>query len=266
MHIDRCSALALELEGGWEVIGVQWTGKSATYEWVVPAAQQFKLVTLFPNSAPRALSFIRKLWRTLAFCLRSRADAFFFSHYNDPVIVITSTVLALLRKRVFCMLLSKFDDYDRRVGRELLKAVLLRPYTGFLTNRGRSSDYIRFLRGNEARIAYGHNTLSVREIRAFAESAPAPAGSPHSERHFTAITRLVPKKIWMSCSTPTRSTATPSAHRGRFTSAARESSMSTCTKGSSNLASTNSSFCGDFYSGLRSRANLLSLWHSSFPA
>ncbi len=194
MHIDRCSALALELEGGWEVIGVQWTGKSATYEWVVPAAQQFKLVTLFPNSAPRALSFIRKLWRTLAFCLRSRADAFFFSHYNDPVIVITSTVLALLRKRVFCMLLSKFDDYDRRVGRELLKAVLLRPYTGFLTNRGRSSDYIRFLRGNEARIAYGHNTLSVREIRAFAESAPAPAGSPHSERHFTAITRLVPKK------------------------------------------------------------------------
>jgi L-malate glycosyltransferase len=194
MHIDRCAALALELEGSWEVVGIQWTRKSSTYEWVVPEAQQFKLVTLFPDFAPRALSSIRKIRKTLAFCLESKADAFFFSHYNDPAIIITSAILALLRKRVFCMILSKFDDYDRRVGFEFLKALALLPYAGFLTNRGRSADYVKFLRGKKARIAYGYNTLSVREIRTLANAPLAPAGTPHSERHFTAITRLVPKK------------------------------------------------------------------------
>lgn len=194
MHIDRCNALALELGGSWEVVGAQWTGKSSTYDWVTPRSQQFKLVTLFPDSTPERLSFVQKLRGTLTFCLQSKADAFFFSHYNDAAIMITAIVLTLLRKRVFCMFLSKFDDYDRKVVWEFFKGFALLPYAGFLTNRGRSADYIKFLRGPEAVIAYGHNTLSIDEIRKLADASPAPAGRPHDERHFTAITRLVPKK------------------------------------------------------------------------
>jgi L-malate glycosyltransferase len=194
MHVDRLSALARAVADEWEIIGVQWTGKSTTYDWVAPDAKNFSLVTLFPDAAPASISFRRKLRRTLSFCLKSKADAFFFSHYNDPVVIITSAILALTNKRVFGMLLSKFDDYDRTIRWEVFKSLILLPYAGFLTNRGRSEDYIRFLRGNKVPIAYGHNTLSVGEIRSLAGAAPAPGGASHAERHFTAITRLVPKK------------------------------------------------------------------------
>ncbi len=194
MHIDRLSALARALEGQWQVVGVQWTGKSTTYDWVAPDAKDFRLVTLFPDAAPGSIGFARKLRSTLSFCLRSKADAFFFSHYNDAAVIITSIVLALSSKRVFCMLLSKFDDYDRKIRWEVLKSLILLPYAGFLTNRGRSEDYIHFLRGNKVPIAYGHNTLSVGEIRSLSGAEPAPGGLPHGARHFTAITRLVPKK------------------------------------------------------------------------
>jgi len=194
MHVDRLSALARAVADQWEIVGVQWTGKSTTYDWVAPDAKNFSLVTLFPDAAPASISFPRKLWRTLSFCLKSKADAFFFSHYNDPVIIIISAILALTHKRVFGMLLSKFDDYDRKIRWEVFKSLILLPYAGFLTNRGRSEDYIHFLRGTKVPIAYGHNTLSVGEIRSLAGAEPAPGGAPHAERHFTAITRLVPKK------------------------------------------------------------------------
>ena len=52
MHIDRCGALARALEGQWQVVGVQWTGKSTTYDWVSPDAKNFSLVTLFPDARP----------------------------------------------------------------------------------------------------------------------------------------------------------------------------------------------------------------------
>ena len=194
MHVDRLSALARAVADQWEVIGIQWTGKSTTYDWVAPDAKNFSLVTLFPDRAPVSIGFWQKLWRTLSFCLKSKADAFFFSHYNDPVISITSAILALTNKRVFGMLLSKFDDYDRTIRWEVFKSLILLPYAGFLTNRGRSEEYIHFLRGSKVPIAYGHNTLSVGEIRSLAGAAPAPGGAPHAARHFTAITRLVPKK------------------------------------------------------------------------
>jgi glycosyltransferase involved in cell wall biosynthesis len=194
MHIDRLNALAHATADEWQVVGVQWTGKSTTYEWVSPDAKNFSLVTLFPDTAPGSIGFVRKLWRTLSFCLKSKSDTFFFSHYNDAAIIITSMILALLGKRVFCMLLSKFDDYDRKIRLEVFKSLILLPYAGFLTNRGRSEDYIHFLRGRNVPIAYGHNTLSVGEIRSLAGAPPAPGGLPHAARHFTAVSRLVPKK------------------------------------------------------------------------
>lgn len=194
MHVDRLSALARALAGQWEIVGVQWAGKSTTYDWIAPDVENFSLVTLFPDTLPAAIGFASKVQRTLRFCLEAKADAFFFSHYNDPAIVVTAATLALLRKRVFGMLLSKFDDYERKIPLELFKSLILLPYAGFLTNRGRAERYIRFLRGPKVPIAYGHNTLSVEEIRALAQAAPAPGGMPHSARHFTAISRLVPKK------------------------------------------------------------------------
>jgi L-malate glycosyltransferase len=194
MHVDRLSALARALAGQWEVIGVQWAGKSTTYDWIAPDVKNFSLVTLFPDTPPHAIGFAQKLRRTLGFCLKSKADAFFFSHYNDAAIIITSSLLALLRKRVFGMLLSKFDDYDRQIPIEVFKSLILLPYAGFLTNRGRAEHYIHFLRGTKVPIAYGHNTLSVDEIRALAGAEPAPGGAPHSARHFAAVSRLVPKK------------------------------------------------------------------------
>lgn len=194
MHIDRCEALAAALDGQARVIGVQWTDESAVYPWTADPTARFRLVTLFPGMRPADVKGWAKFVRTLRFCLGSRTKTFFFSHYNDPAIIGLASVLFLLRKRVFAMALSKFDDCDRSIWREVGKAVALRPYEGFLTNRGRSAEYLQFLRNGKARWAAGHNSLSVAEVRRLAGRPPAPDGLPHAERHFTAITRLVPKK------------------------------------------------------------------------
>ena len=194
MHIDRCRELALALAGEARVLGLQWTEKSAVYPWTADASSGFRLLTLFPKARPADLTTWGKYVRTLRACLGSGGREFFFSHYNDLAVALVAWTLTLMGRRVFGMALSKFDDYDRKIGREMIKALFLWPYAGFLTNRGRSAEYLHFLTNGRVPLVFGHNTVSAAEVRRLAGAPPAPAGLPHGERYFTAITRLVPKK------------------------------------------------------------------------
>ena len=100
----------------------------------------------------------------------------------------------MLGVRVYCMLDSKFDDKPRNLLRELAKRVLLYPYHGGLAAGSRSRDYLRVLGLKPDRIALHYDSVSTDRIRREAEIPPAPDGPDYGLRHFTVVSRLVPKK------------------------------------------------------------------------
>ncbi len=255
MHIDRLNALARATTDEWQVAGVQWTGKSTTYEWVSPDAKNFSLVTLFPDTTPGSIGFARKAWRTLSFCLKSKSDTFFFSHYNDPAIILTSMILALLGKRVFCMLLSKFDDYDRKIRLEVFKSLILLPYAGFLTNRGR-----RRITSISCAAGMCPSPMAITRSRS-AKSAlwPAPPRRPAVCRTRRAISppsaASCRRKISASWSRPMHSIRRPSLRPARCTSAAPANSRPSYGQRSLRTASKISSFCAASSSGRQLHRN-----------
>jgi glycosyltransferase involved in cell wall biosynthesis len=89
---------------------------------------------------------------------------------------------------------SKFDDYTRKISRELLKSVLYFPYNGAISSGTRSRDYMRFMGFSPSQIQPSYNTVSLDRIRSLAGAPPAPDGVPFRERHFTIVARMVPKK------------------------------------------------------------------------
>jgi len=89
---------------------------------------------------------------------------------------------------------SKFDDYERRLMREVVKSIFFFPYIGGISSGKRARDYMRFLGIPAARVRTEYNTLSIDRIRRMAGVLPAPDGVPFEERHFIIVARFVPKK------------------------------------------------------------------------
>ncbi|MBB4315779.1 glycosyltransferase [Roseospira marina] len=89
---------------------------------------------------------------------------------------------------------SKFDDKQRSVFGELVKAVFKWPYRGALVSGRRNAEYAIFHGISKQRVAFGYNAISVARVQAMAEAPPAPDGAPFDARHFTCVARLVPKK------------------------------------------------------------------------
>ena len=172
MHIDRCRELALTLAAeAWE-LGLQWKEKSAIYPWTADASSSLGLPTPFPKARPANLTTWGRFIRTLRACLGSGGRDFLFSHHKDLAVALVASRLALMGRRVFGMALSKFDDHNRKIGWELIKAGFLWPYAGFLTDRGRTTEYLPFLTSGGVPLAFGYNTLSAPAVR-------RPIGLPH---------------------------------------------------------------------------------------
>jgi len=194
MHVDRCEAVAEHFTSRRAVIGIELSAVSDVYQWTPSKIVGFRKITLFPE-----LSFERStLWRCfnrlLKTCLsQSRAD-YFFCHYERPEIYLTAVILRLLGRRVFVMNDSKLDDKPRMIWREMAKSIAFWPYCGALVSGKRAKEYMEFLHFAESRTVSGYDTLSLRRIRALAETDPAPGGWPFETRHFTVVARMVPKK------------------------------------------------------------------------
>ena len=194
-HVDRLEAATAALSAEFRTIGVGIAGSSAIYAWTPPGEQSsLERITLFPDLADESVSRWRCFGALARLCWRLRPRHVFLCHYEKLEIFLLAVLLHLAGSRPYCMVESKFDDRPRQIWRELGKAFFCLPYRGTLVGGRRSGDYLRFLRFDPSRIAFGYDTVSMARIRRLAESPPAPQGRAHAERHFTVIARLVPKK------------------------------------------------------------------------
>ncbi|MBB4153887.1 glycosyltransferase involved in cell wall biosynthesis [Sphingomonas jinjuensis] len=191
-HVDRLERLAADLAETHRIVALQDGEQSRVYAWASVAGTAYDTRTLFP--ADRRRGPLRDAWRLWRACRRTGARDVFLCHYQEPHVLIAALLLRLSRVRVHAMIDSKFDDYPRRLPRELVKSLFLLPYRGALTASRRARDYLAFFGLPPDRIALGYDTLSVDRIEALAAAPPAPDGTPFANRHFVVVARHVAKK------------------------------------------------------------------------
>lgn len=194
-HMDRCRAVAAALGDPAAVLGLEIADRSPFYDWAPEAADsRFVKETLFPGKSYADMGRFARFRRLVRRILASRARHVFLCHADQPEYFAAAVCLRLAGRRVYVMSDSKFDDFPRFAWREVLKKAFYRPYCGALVGGARSRDYLRFLGCPAGRIALGYDTVSIARIRKLAGAPPAPGGTPHARRHFTAVARFLPKK------------------------------------------------------------------------
>lgn len=185
-HHDRLRALA---RAGFDVHAIELSETSKDYIWERSESDLYRQQTLCRAGQTGRLRLALALVRA---CMASPARSFFFCHYERPAVFLAALCVRMRGRKAFTMLDSKFDDYPRRLPREILKALILWPYNGAMVASLRSRDYLRFLGMPAARIALGYDTIdTARLVQHAAEHHGAPA---FSERPFLVVARLVPKK------------------------------------------------------------------------
>ncbi len=195
LHADRCNAVAKRFEGKEQVIGLELAGRSRVYDWLPEDGTHFRKVTLVTGQTLEEIPFMRKFGKTLSACLSMGSGSrYFLCHYQDPAIFLVAVTLRLLGRKVYTMGCSKFDDYTRKLPRELMKSLMYLPYNGALSSGVRSRDYMRFMGFSPDRIQSPYNTVSLERIRNLSGAPAAPEGVPFLDRHFTIVARMVAKK------------------------------------------------------------------------
>ena len=192
MHVDRVKAV---VEGfhEYEVVGLQLSTVSSTYQWRSRLVSEFRVVTLFKAGVP--WFWFARLCALIAAYWRIGRGTYYLCHYSCLDTMAFAWFLRLLGNDVFTMGDSKFDDCPRKHLRETLKSVFLWPYAGALSAGTRSRDYLRFLGLSENKIYGGYDTVSIDRIEEDSGFGPAPdGGAAFAERDFVVVARLVSKK------------------------------------------------------------------------
>lgn len=188
MHVDRCDAVA---DSGLDVLGLELYGKSDVYEWIPESGKKFNKITLFNSGRPRGLNLIYSLIR---FRLKHGKSNWFMCHYEWKEIFIFACFLRLIGDRVFTMGCSKFDDWPRKSSKEFLKSFFFKPYKGAIGSGIRSRDYFCFHGIPTDKVVTEYNSVSIKRIREMSEIEDNYSNIDFTDRYFTIVARLVPKK------------------------------------------------------------------------
>ncbi len=184
-HADRCDAVA---RAGYKTIGLEMYGTSGTYDWVPETRSSFEKVTLCHDHRSIGISLLYALVR---FRLRFGRGTWFMCHYERPVILFFAMFLRLLGDRVMTMADSKYDDYPRKLWREICKRAFMIPYQGAIGASARSRDYLRLLGIPKHKIMGGYDTLSIERFRVLSMDQ---SDISFKDRYFICIARFVQKK------------------------------------------------------------------------
>jgi glycosyltransferase involved in cell wall biosynthesis len=186
--VDRCNAL---VDAGEIVTAVQWHEADTEYIWDAHLQKKFNVVNICSTSAPSLVYEVyctaRLAWR----CVAERADIYIVYGYQKRYFFIVAILLRALFNIVFSINDSKFDDYTRRLFRELFKWIFLLPYSGFLAGSQRAAVYLKYF--GRKNIQKYYCAIDLERVRRDAESSPE-YGRPYGERHFTMISRFIAKK------------------------------------------------------------------------
>ncbi len=193
-HIDRCEAIARRFAGRAEVIAVEVATSSTVYAWEASGqVAGARKLTLFPGASYDGIAWQRRLWAQLKALWRCDSVLIGIG-YNEPDVIVLSWLLALLGVRVILLSESKFDDKPRRVGFELLKALILAPYRAAIVGGHRHLAYFRFLGFRRRAVLPGYDTVSTARVRAMGGGIAAPDGAAFAAREFIFVGRFVDKK------------------------------------------------------------------------
>ena len=193
-HIDRCEAVARRFAGRAEVLAVEVATTSATYAWEASGAVAgARKLTLFPGASYDSVAWPRRLWAQLMALWRCDSVLVGIG-YNEPDIIVLTWLLALLGVRVIVLSESKFDDKPRRVGAEMLKALILAPYRAAIVGGHRHLAYFRFLGFRRRPVLPGYDTVDLARVRAMGGGVAAPEGAAYASRDFIFVGRFVGKK------------------------------------------------------------------------
>jgi len=193
MHHDRCVAVARGIPEA-RVVGLELSSVSSTYSWAQELSSDFEKITLTRDRPFPAMALAKRTALLIGRCLSFRRGAtFFFCHYNEPAVFLTSALLRMLGFRCFTMNDSKFDDYERQLPRELFKSFLMAHYNGAVSASVRSAAYFRFLGFVKRPVLPGYDTFSVARIRGLVVDSQFEE-IDYSARHFVVVARLIPKK------------------------------------------------------------------------
>lgn len=192
-HVDRCEAVAKQLQGRAEILAVEIATSSSTYAWepsgTVEGARKY---TLFPGSEFEDVFWLRRLWREL--CLLRKCNIVCIGlPYSEPDAIALSWLLWLFRVRVVVMTDSKRDDFERNLVREWIKSLILTPYRAAIASGRRSQAYVRGLGFASRPVVPGYDTVNLDRVRLQAGPS-ASDGPPFEDRDFIFVGRFVETK------------------------------------------------------------------------
>lgn len=113
-HVDRCDAVARAMPRK-AILGIELNPASTTYGWTPETGQHFTKRTL--RSDQSRWGALRTAFELVRVSVSSGARHVFLCHYNEPSVQIAAMLMRLLRKRVYLLLDSKFDDRPRSIWR-----------------------------------------------------------------------------------------------------------------------------------------------------
>ena len=193
-HIDRCQAVAHRFSGSAEVLAIEVATSSSTYAWEASGEVKCaRKITLFPAESYDSIAWPRRLWRQLRALWRCDSVLIGIG-YNEPDIIVLSWLLALLGVKLILLSESKFDDKPRRVRTELVKAIILAPYSAAIVGGHRHIAYFRFLGFHRRPVVPGYDTVDLVRVRSMGGGVAAPNGTAYSARNFVFVGRFVDKK------------------------------------------------------------------------
>jgi len=186
-HHDRLRALS---RAGFAVDAIELSSVSRDYAWERDEGADYRVHTL--DDKPGGRPGPSLAWRLYRACMRSGARDIFLCHYDRPEVFAAAVMLRLRGRRVYALMESKFDDYDRSLWRELGKSMFVAPYNGALAPSRRSRDYFAFLGIRRDSIEMGYSAVDISRLSAAAQDAPKDVA--FGKRPFLIVARLVPKK------------------------------------------------------------------------
>lgn len=194
-HVDRLQAVGKRLAGRAKVYSIEVCSKSAVYAWAPSnEVKGTEKIRLFEDTRYEDIHFLKR-WLAMFRAARKCDTVYIGIGYNEPDALLLALTLRLVGVRVIMMTASKWDDRPRRSTFELMKMLLLSPFSGALVGGARQISYVRFLGFRKRPVLPGYNTVDIERIRSQAQSITDGHTPEFKDRAFVYVGRFVPKKL-----------------------------------------------------------------------